>query len=440
MFHTISGAFRDKDIRRRLFFTLMMLILFRIGSHITVPFVNAEAVNTLASSGLFGLLNTFGGGALSSYSIFSLGVSPYITASIVVQLLQMDIIPAFTEWSKQGEVGRRKLNSWTRYLSIVVAFAQAIAISLGFNSLAQFGLITNPGLSTYLMIGLIMTAGSMLTVWIGDQITANGVGNGTSMIIFAGIVSRVPREIMTFIDQGILGKSSDEMMRNTGLLALFILLMIFVIAFVVYINQAERRIPVLYSKRANVATQRSHLPLSINSAGVIPVIFASSLIMVPQTILGLLSGKFGSENWYNIALQIFSLQELPGIALYAFTIILFTFFYAHIQINPERIAENFQKSGAYIPSVRPGLATERYISKILNHLSTFGSVFLMAIATVPLLVSYIFELPQNIALSGTSLLIVVGVALDTYKQIEGRLIKHQYVGFIHDEDLEDEEE
>lgn len=304
MFHTISGAFRDKDIRRRLFFTLMMLILFRIGSHITVPFVNAEAVNTLASSGLFGLLNTFGGGALSSYSIFSLGVSPYITASIVVQLLQMDIIPAFTEWSKQGEVGRRKLNSWTRYLSIVVAFAQAIAISLGFNSLAQFGLITNPGLSTYLMIGLIMTAGSMLTVWIGDQITANGVGNGTSMIIFAGIVSRVPREIMTFIDQGILGKSSDEMMRNTGLLALFILLMIFVIAFVVYINQAERRIPVLYSKRANVATQRSHLPLSINSAGVIPVIFASSLIMVPQTILGLLSGKFGSENWYNIALQI----------------------------------------------------------------------------------------------------------------------------------------
>lgn len=161
---------------------------------------------------------------------------------------------------------------------------------------------------------------------------------------------------------------------------------------------------------------------------------------MPQTILGLLAGKFGDANWYKIALQVFSLQELPGIALYAFTIIVFTFFYAHIQINPERIAENFQKSGAYIPSVRPGLATERYISKILNRLSTFGSVFLMAIATVPLLVSYIFKLPQNIALSGTSLLIVVGVALDTYKQIEGRLIKHQYVGFIHDGDLEDEEE
>lgn len=438
MFQTISGAFRDKDIRGRLGFTLLMLIVFRIGSHITVPSVNAEAVNTLANSGLFGLLNTFGGGALSNYSILSLGVSPYITASIVVQLLQMDIIPTFTEWSKQGEVGRRKLSTWTRYIAVVVAFAQAIAISLGFNSLAQFGLINNPGLQTYLMIGLVMTAGSMFTVWLGDQITANGVGNGTSMIIFAGIVSRIPTEIYQFAQNRFIGKGGSELGQNVGLAALFLIGMLLVITFVVYVNQAERRIPVLYSRRASVTTQRSHLPLSINSAGVIPVIFASSLIMVPQTILGLLQAAHSDAQWFKVMSNIFSLQKPAGIAVYAVTIILFTFFYAHIQINPERIAENFQKSGAYIPSVRPGLATERYVSSLLNRLSTFGSVFLMLIATAPLAIGYAFNLPQRIALSGTSLLIVVGVALDTYKQVEGRLIKHRYVGFIHEEDLESE--
>ncbi|KAA9218912.1 MULTISPECIES: preprotein translocase subunit SecY [Aerococcus] len=432
MFSTLKQAFKDKNIRGRIFFTLWMLIVFRIGSHITVPFVNAGAVSTLANSGLFGLLNTFGGGALASYSIFSLGVSPYITASIVIQLLQMEIVPSFTEWSKQGEVGRRKLNKWTRYFAVAIAFFQSLALSLGFNSLAQFGLIQNPSTTTYLFIALIMTAGSMFVTWIGEQITQYGVGNGTSLIIFAGIVSRVPTEIVAFVSSKLLKVEGNALVQN-GLLALaFILIMILIITFVVFINQAERRIPVRYSKRANSANQRAHLPLKINSAGVIPVIFASSLIMVPQTILNFFRASHGEAEWFKLVSRIFSLQDPLGITLYAVTIILFTFFYAHIQINPERVAENFQKSGAYIPSVRPGLATEQFISTVLNRLSFFGALFLMAIATAPLVLSYVLDMSQRVALSGTSLLIVVGVALDTYKQIEGRLIKHRYIGFIRE--------
>lgn len=439
MFSTLKNALRDRDIRGRIGFTLMMLIVFRIGSHITVPYVNAAAISTLANSGLFGLLNTFGGGALSSYSIFSLGVSPYITASIVIQLLQMEIVPAFTEWSKQGEVGRRKLNKWTRYVSVMVAFAQAIAISIGFNSLSQFGLIDNPSFTTYVIIALVMTAGSMFVVWLGEQITQNGVGNGTSMIIFAGIVARIPQQAYGYVQNYLLDPTQSQWVEHMAYAGGFLVLMLLIITFVVFVNQAERRIPVRYSKRANAVQQRSHLPLKINSAGVIPVIFASSLIMVPQTVLGLLQASHSGATWFKIAQSIFSLQQPAGIAVYALSIIIFTFFYAHIQINPERLSENFQKSGAYIPSVRPGLPTERYVSAIVNRLSTFGSIFLMVISVAPLVVAYYFGLEQRIALSGTSLLIAVGVALDTWQQVEGRVIKHRYVGFIQNGDLEEKE-
>lgn len=432
MFRTLKAVFQDRDIRSRLIFTVMMLIVFRIGAHITVPGVNAASIQSLASSGLFGLLNTFGGGALSSYSIFSLGVSPYITASIVIQLLQMDVIPAFTEWSKQGEVGRRKLNKWTRYFAVFISFFQAIAISVGFNSLSQFGLITNPNIITYLLIALVMTAGSMFVVWLGEQITQFGIGNGTSMIIFAGIVARVPQEIMAFYESFFVDARPSELTTNGLISAGLLVAAILIIMFVIYMSQAERQIPVRYSKRANSAAQKAHLPLKLNSAGVIPVIFASALIMIPQTILGLFAGTHGDAQWFEIANKIFNLQEPIGIAIYAVVIVLFTFFYAHIQINPERVAENLQKAGGYIPSVRPGYPTENYISSMLNRLSTVGSIFLMAVAVFPLIGSYIFDFPQGIALSGTSLLIVVGVALDTAKQIEGRLIKRKYVGFIQD--------
>ena len=428
MFALLKNAFQVKDIRNRIFFTLGMLIVFRIGTHITVPGVNAGAIQNLASTGLFSLLNTFGGGALSQYSIFAMGVSPYITSSIVIQLLQMDIIPKFTEWSKQGEVGRRKLNQATKYLAVVLAFVQSIGISIGFNQLSNLGLVRNPGLETYLMIALIMTAGSMLVIFIGDAITMNGIGNGTSLIIFSGIVARIPVDLITFYEDRFV--NSSELTTNIIFTVALLVAMLLVVIFVVYIQQAERRIPVQYSKRATGSNQAAHLPLKINSAGVIPVIFASSFMMTPQTILGFFAANHSEATWYQVVNTLVNFREPIGAAIYTILIVVFTYFYALIQINPEKMAENLQKSGAYIPSVRPGRGTEEYITSLLMRLSTVGAVFLGLIALLPIVASALWNLPDSLALGGTSLLIVIGTALDTARQIEGRMVKRNYQGFI----------
>ncbi len=428
MFTLLKNAFQVKDIRNRIFFTLGMLIVFRIGTHITVPGVNAGAIQNLASTGLFSLLNTLGGGALSQYSIFAMGVSPYITSSIVIQLLQMDIIPKFTEWSKQGEVGRRKLNQATKYLAVVLAFVQSIGISIGFNQLSNLGLVRNPGLETYLMIALIMTAGSMLVIFIGDAITMNGIGNGTSLIIFSGIVARIPADLITFYEDRFV--NSSELTTNIIFTVALLVAMLLVVIFVVYIQQAERRIPVQYSKRATGSNQAAHLPLKINSAGVIPVIFASSFMMTPQTILGFFAANHSEATWYQVVNTLVNFREPIGAAIYTILIVVFTYFYALIQINPEKMAENLQKSGAYIPSVRPGRGTEEYITSLLMRLSTVGAVFLGLIALLPIVASALWNLPDSLALGGTSLLIVIGTALDTARQIEGRMVKRNYQGFI----------
>lgn len=428
MLTLLKNAFQVKDIRNRIFFTLGMLIVFRIGTHITVPGVNAGAIQNLASTGLFSLLNTFGGGALSQYSIFAMGVSPYITSSIVIQLLQMDIIPKFTEWSKQGEVGRRKLNQATKYLAVVLAFVQSIGISIGFNQLSNLGLVRNPGLETYLMIALIMTAGSMLVIFIGDAITMNGIGNGTSLIIFSGIVARIPADLITFYEDRFV--NSSELTTNIIFTVALLVAMLLVVIFVVYIQQAERRIPVQYSKRATGSNQAAHLPLKINSAGVIPVIFASSFMMTPQTILGFFAANHSEATWYQVVNTLVNFREPIGAAIYTILIVVFTYFYALIQINPEKMAENLQKSGAYIPSVRPGRGTEEYITSLLMRLSTVGAVFLGLIALLPIVASALWNLPDSLALGGTSLLIVIGTALDTARQIEGRMVKRNYQGFI----------
>lgn len=429
MFKLLKEAFQTKDIRSRIFFTLAMLIVFRIGTHITVPGVDAAAIQNLASTGLFSLLNTFGGGALSQYSIFALGVSPYITASIVVQLLQMDIIPKFTEWSKQGEVGRRKLNQVTKYLAVVLAFVQSIGISIGFNQLSNLGLIRDPGITTYLIIALIMTAGSMFVIFIGDSITQHGIGNGTSLIIFSGIVARIPVDLVTFYQDRFVD-AGDQLTTNIIFAIALLVAMVLLIIFVVFIQQAERRIPVQYSKRATGSNQAAHLPLKINSAGVIPVIFASSFMMTPQTILGFFAANHSEATWYNVLNTLFNFREPIGAVIYTILIVVFTYFYALIQINPEKMAENLQKSGAYIPSVRPGKGTEDYITGMLMRLSTVGAVFLGLIALLPIVASALWNLPDSLALGGTSLLIVVGTALDTAKQIEGRMVKRNYQGFI----------
>ncbi|MCA9766176.1 MAG: preprotein translocase subunit SecY [Carnobacterium sp.] len=431
MFTLLKDAFRAKDIRKKILFTLGILVIFRIGTHLTVPGVDASALKGLAdsSNGLFSLLNTFGGGALSSYSIFALGVSPYITASIVIQLLQMDIIPKFVEWAKQGEVGRRKLNQVTRYVTIVLAFVQAIGISFGFNALTGTGLIKDPSISTYLSIALILTAGTMLVMWMGEQITVKGFGNGTSMIIFSGIIAKIPSDVVTYYNTQIRNAGDELTVAILFTVALLIAIAAVVIV-VIYIENAKRKIPVQYSKRATGSNQSSFLPLKVNSAGVIPVIFASSFITTPQTLLGFLRQSNIDASWFNVLNTIFDLKEPIGAALYTLLIVLFTYFYAFIQVNPEKVAENLQKQGGYIPSVRPGKPTQNFISRTLTNLSTVGAVYLGVIALLPIIASNLWDLPSSLALGGTSLLIVVGVALDSVRQLEGQMIKRSYQGFI----------
>lgn len=429
MFKLLSSALKDKDIRSRILYTVMVIVIFRIGAHITVPGVNVAAVQTLADTGLFNILNTFGGGALKQYSIFAMGVSPYITASIVVQLLQMEIVPSFTEWAKQGEVGRRKLNQATMYLTIFVAFMQSIGISIGFNTLAGFGLLRSTTLVAYLSIATVLTAGTLLVTWLGEQITQKGIGNGVSIIIFSGIVAQLPEGMYSFYQQLVSNPNTGNL-RRTVFASSILLLALVIVVIVIYFEQAKRKIPVQYSRRATGAKQTAHLPLKINSAGVIPVIFASSFMAVPSTVLGFFSAQYSQEGWFQTLSTVFNYQQPVGAAIYVLLIIVFTYFYSLIQVNPEKVAENLQKQNGYIPSVRPGKSTEDFITQVINRLSTVGSIYLGLVALTPIVAASLFQLPSGVALGGTSLLIVVGVALETAKQIEGKLMKRNYQGFI----------
>ena len=429
MVELLKGAFSEKFIRKRLLYTLGLIIVFRIGTYITVPGVNAGAIQEFVNSGLFNLLNTFGGGALQNYSIFALGISPYITSSIIIQLLQMDVIPKFKEWSEQGEVGRRKLNNATRYLTVFIAFLQALAISFGFNSLTGTDLIVNPGIGTYIKIAIIMTAGTMFVMWLGEMITVNGIGNGTSLIIFSGIVSRIPQDLIDIYNSQI-RNAGDEIVQSTIFVVALAIVFLLLVVFVIYMENARRNIPIRYSKRA-VSSEEALLPLKVNSAGVIPVIFASSFMMVPQIILGLFASGNQNATWFNVVNTIFNMQEPVGAFVYVLLIVLFTYFYAFIQVNPEKAAENLQRQNAYISSVRPGQETENYISYMLVRLSTVGAMYLAIISILPILASSLWNIPA-LALGGTSLLIAVGVGLDFTAQIEGLLSKTSYTGFIYE--------
>lgn len=430
MFAFLKNAFTTKEIRRRILFTLFILAIFRLGSHIPVPGVNAAALQELSTTGVLSLLNTFGGGALQRYSIFAMGVSPYITASIIMQLLQMDLVPKFTEWAKQGEVGRRKLNQATVYAAIILGYIQSLGLSFGFNQLSGLGLVKNPSLQTYLIIALILTAGTMLLVWLGEQITRNGIGNGMSMLIFAGIVAEVPKDIYSFFQSSISGVTGTELTQNLIILLIVVLALIIGIVIVVIMERAQRRIPIHHSKKSSGAGHTAHLPLKINSAGVIPVIFASSFITTPQTIMAFFETD-SSNAFVQFINNLFSLQHPMGAIFYTVLLIAFTYFYALVQVNPEKVAENLQKQGGYIPSIRPGNDTEMYITRLLNRLSFVGALYLTLIAIIPIVVGFIWEVPMNISLSGTSLLIVVGVAIETAKQIEGRMVKRRYKGFLY---------
>ncbi|MDO4775075.1 MAG: preprotein translocase subunit SecY [Aerococcaceae bacterium] len=428
MFTFLKNAMTSKEIRSRIFFTLFVFAVFRLGSHIPVPGVNAQVLQSIGAHGVFDILNTFAGGALKRYSLFAMGVSPYITASIIIQLLQMDIIPKFAEWAKQGEVGRRKLNQATTYAAIILGLVQSYGLAYTFNRMASLELIKNPSLQTYVLIALVLTAGTMFLVWLGEQITRYGVGNGLSMLIFAGIVAEVPKELYGYVNQSLIG-AGDKLVRNLLPLVAVILVLVILIVIVVLMERAQLRLPIHHSRRASGAKYTAHLPLKINSAGVIPVIFASSFMTTPQTIFGLLNLD-RSQGWVDFVTKLFNYSHPYGAIFYTVLLIAFTYFYALIQVNPEKVAENLQKQGGYIPSVRPGKDTETYLTKVINALSSLGALYLTVIALLPIVAGMIWSLPSNLSLGGTSLLIVVGVAIETAKQIEGRMVKRRYQGFI----------
>ena len=430
MFSTLKNAFKDKEIRNKIYFTLFILLIYRIGANITVPGVNAKAITKVAQTGLVPMLDTVSGGGLDNYSIFSLGVSPYITAQIVIQLLQMDIVPTLVEWGKQGEVGRRKTNNVTRWLALFVAFIQSIGITLGFNALTQMGLVKSQTWQSYCEIAIIMTAGTMLLTWLGDEITDKGLGNGVSVIIFAGIIARLPRGLWQLYKDSVINNNASDRWQGILFFIAIIIAILIVTQLVTWVEQADRRIPIQYTRRATISGSESFLPLKVNVSGVIPVIFASSFIITPATILMAFQRSQGDQQWYKVMTNIFSMQTTPGVIIYTVLIILFTFFYAFVQVNPEKLSKNLQKQGAYIPSVWPGKDTQDYVSKVLIRLSTVGSVFLGLVALLPQLATNFWDLPSSIGLGGTSLLIVIGVVLELSRQINGLLMKREYVGFI----------
>ncbi|MFD1172794.1 preprotein translocase subunit SecY [Oceanobacillus picturae] len=429
MFRTISNFMRVGDIRRKIIFTLLMLVVFRLGTFIPVPYTDKQAIDFMNSQNVFGFLNTFGGGALQNFSIFAMGIMPYITASIIMQLLQMDVVPKFAEWKKQGDAGRKKLAQITRYGTIVLAFIQAIAMSIGFNAMAGGMLITDPGVLTFIIIAIVLTSGTAFLMWLGEQITANGVGNGISIIIFAGIVAAVPNGIQQLYSQYFVNPG-DDLFINIVIVALIALVVVAVVVGVIFIQQALRKIPIQYAKklvnRSPVGGHSTHLPLKVNAAGVIPVIFAIAFMVAPSTVANFFEGSQIAST----ITTIFDYTQPIGMVLYVALIIAFTYFYTFVQVNPEQMADNLQKQGGYIPGIRPGKNTETYLTRVMYRLTFVGALFLAAVSVLPILLGGLAGLPTAVQIGGTSLLIVVGVALQTMKQLESQLVKRHYKGFI----------
>lgn len=410
MFEKVKQFFSqdNKDLRKKVWFTFAMLFVFKLGTAIVVPGVN-EDLNV----GFLELLNIMGGGAMKNFSIFALGVMPYITASIVIQLLQMDIVPYFTELSKQGQTGRNKINQITRVLGIILAFVQGYMFSFAF--------IQNGTVSDYLEASLVMTAGTSLLLWIGDEITKKGLGNGTSMIIMAGILASTPY-MFSQAWSGLVTTSNGSL----GVLyfVLFILLYLVIVLGVLFVQLAERRIPIQYANKTDnvYGGKKTYIPFKLNSAGVVPVIFASALISAPA-LIAQFSKNEGMMKFVNKWL---SLSSTTGFLLFIIFIVAFSFFYTFIVIKPKEMAEDLQKSGGYIPGVRPGEETIKFVSKTLVRLTVVGSIFLAVIAGLPYVFSMVSKLPTTVSLGGTGLLIVIGVILDTYKQLESNLISRSY--------------
>jgi preprotein translocase subunit SecY len=436
----LAAIFTNKEIVNRIFFVVMILFVFRIGAAITVPGVTVQDVDFQTNNAL-SLLNLLGGGALQSFSVFALGVSPYITSSIIVQLLGMDVLPALTELSKQGQSGRKKMEMTTRYLTLLLGAVQAYGIVRTMET-SSFITLNDTSFWSYAYIVTVLVAGGMLVMWLGDQITTKGIGNGISVIIFAGIVRSLPLQIEGAYNNWVLltlGLDVTILLRGIFQFSIYVLAFILIIAFVTFIESSKRKIPVQNAGKSGSAeyAKASFLPMKINSAGVIPVIFASSIMLAPSVIVSFITGANPNAEWLKIfdssatvTMPWFNDEtfQFPwGLVIYLFLTIVFTFFYSNLQINPQRLSENFQQNGSYIPGIRPGVETERYVTKVLNRITVLGATSLAFIAALPIVLVLLNIVPdQSLALGGTGLIIVVGVAIEINNQINGLLAGKSY--------------
>jgi preprotein translocase subunit SecY len=421
---TLKLVLQNKELLTKIAFVLGAFLLYRVAVFIPIPMISVP--EELFNNELLGFLNAFSGGALENLSVISLGVGPYITASIVVQILQTDLVPLLTEWQEEGEAGKQKTNQLTRYLAIGLAFIQAFAITVGIDSLSV-GVSPTPIVFVYLAI--IITAGTSFLLWLGDQITVKGVGNGVSMIIAAGIISSLPATFATLWALYI--TPLDASVETYISFAIVVVLFVGILLGIIFMQAVDRKVPIQYANRPGQSKfsgkHDSNIPIKLNSAGVISVIFAITILSLPLTVVQFANLTGDIAYWIT---EIFSSARPIGFVLYVFLIFIFTFFYSFLQVNPEKVANNLSKQNAYIPGVRPGEDTEIYFSKILFKVTLLGAVYLSVVAVIPILTAALFNLPPTVTVGGTSLLIVVGVAVETFKQITTEANKQEYKGFI----------
>ncbi len=438
MFKTIKNALKTPDVRKRILYTLLLIVIFRLGCYITVPGVNSITLNEAMSSnnGIAGLIDIISGGAFSRFSVFAMSISPYITASIVIQLLAM-IIPSLERLTKEGgEEGRKKINRYTKILTLVLALVEAIGVFVSYKS---SGIFVNTNFATGAMVVIALVAGTSILMWLGDEITSKGIGNGISIIIFVGIISGLPSFVTTLWNLIM----TDAGFSTTGLLMAIGILIgaIILVAGVVFVQQAERRVPVQYSKkvvgRKMVGAQNTHIPLKLAMAGVMPIIFASSFLTFPAMIIQIFVSDIGSKTGFLAGLYKFSIAtssssvgigySIANALVYLVLIMAFTFFYTYATFNPAEVSNNIKQNGGFIPGIRAGKPTTEYLSSIISKLTWFGGFFLAIIAILPMLLRFT---SLNIAFGGTSILIVVGVALETIQQLESQLVMRHYKGFL----------
>ena len=417
MFKTLKLLFnkKNKDIRQRVLFTLGCLFVFIIGKTIPVP----GTQGAISELGLWELYNAISGGGLEQFSIFALGVMPYISASLITGILQMDIIPYFTELKEQGATGQQKINQINRYLGLAIAFLQGFAMAFAF--------LPEGNAVDFLKIAIILTGGTAFLLWMGDQMTQKGIGNGVSLLIMAGIISSIPTMFIETFQALVLGDNS--LFMGIVSFSIFVLVYIAIIVGIIFVEKSERRIPIQYANQTTSAygARQNYIPFKLNSASVMPVIFASVIFTIPSFIAGLLD----SENAFTVFVTKYVNYTTPvGFAAYMLIIILFCFFYTFLQINPEELSKNLNKQGGYIPGVRPGKETKQYISTVIGRITLIGAIFIAVVAGLPIVFSSFINtgLPSSVSLGGTSLLIVIGVALETYNQLESSLLNRSYKG------------